>query len=89
MQDVGGLNAGGKLPAGDRRFGMADLARHCNAFYRPILERELADLAERDYVHTARLEARRVEEAAAARENCLVTDARRLKPLPVKPPAPR
>jgi CRISPR-associated protein Csm5 len=50
VQDVEGLDAGGKLPAPDRRFGMAALVRHCNAFYRPILERELAELAGRDYV---------------------------------------
>lgn len=53
VQEVAGLNAGDKLPAPDRRFGMAELARHCNAFYRPILERELADLAGRNYVDTA------------------------------------
>lgn len=53
VQEVGGLNAGGKLPAPDRRFGMAELAGRCNAFYRPILERELADLAGRDYVDPA------------------------------------
>lgn len=49
VQDVDGLNASAKLPARDRRLGMADLVRHCNAFYRPILERELFDLAGRDY----------------------------------------
>lgn len=53
VQDVAGLDAGAKLPASDRRFGMAELARHCNAFYRPILERELVDLAGRDYVDPA------------------------------------
>lgn len=53
VQDVGGLNIGAKLPATDRRFGMAELARHCNAFYRPILERELAELGGRDYVDPA------------------------------------
>lgn len=53
VQDVGGLNASAKLPAPERRFDMADLARHCNTFYRPILERELTDLAGRDYVDPA------------------------------------
>ena len=53
VQDVAGLDARDKLPATDRRFGMAELARHCNAFYRPILERELAELGGRDYVDPA------------------------------------
>jgi CRISPR-associated protein Csm5 len=53
VQSVTGLAAGDKLPAAERRFDMAELARHCNAFYRPILERELAELAGRDYVDTA------------------------------------
>lgn len=53
VQDVAGLEARDKLPATDRRFGMADLARHCNAFYRPILVRELAELGGRDYVDPA------------------------------------
>ena len=53
VQSVAGLAAGDKLPAPDRRFGMAELATHCNAFYRPILQRELADLAGRDYVDQA------------------------------------
>ena len=53
VQDVGGLNTSAKLPVPERRFGVADLARHCNAFYRPILERELFELAGRDYVDAA------------------------------------
>ncbi len=52
VQDVGHLFSASqpKLPAADRRFGIDDLIDHCNAFYRPILERELAQLGERDYV---------------------------------------
>ncbi|GMU46146.1 MAG: hypothetical protein AMXMBFR26_09280 [Porticoccaceae bacterium] len=52
VQDVGRLSgaSGAKLPAADRRFGIDALIDHCNAFYRPILERELAQLGERGYV---------------------------------------
>ena len=52
VQDVGRVSnaSGPKLPAPDRRFGVDALIAHCNAFYRPILERELAQLRERDYV---------------------------------------
>lgn len=52
MQDVGHLSGahGAKLPASDRRFGVEALIDHCNAFYRPILARELAQLGERGYV---------------------------------------
>lgn len=51
-QDVGRLPDASrpKLPASDRRLGVDALIDHCNAFYRPILERELAQLSERDYV---------------------------------------
>ena len=52
VQDVGRLPDASrpKLPAPDRRFGIDALIDHCNAFYRPILERELAQLGERGYV---------------------------------------
>lgn len=51
-QDVGHLSgaSGSKVPAPDRRFGIDALTHHCNAFYLPILERELAQLRERGYV---------------------------------------
>ncbi|MFZ5534456.1 MAG: RAMP superfamily CRISPR-associated protein [Pseudomonadota bacterium] len=52
VQDVGRLPDASrpKLPAPDRRFGIDALIDHCNAFYRPILERELKQLGERGYV---------------------------------------
>ena len=52
VQDVGRLPDASrpKLPAPDRRFGIDALIDHCNAFYRPILERELGQLGERGYV---------------------------------------
>ena len=52
VQDVGRLPDASrpKLPAADRRFGVDALIDYCNAFYRPILERELAQLGERGYV---------------------------------------
>jgi CRISPR-associated protein Csm5 len=51
LQDPGDLS-GPKLPDPDLRWSLADLAGACNAFYRPILERELADLRSRGFLDT-------------------------------------
>lgn len=49
LQDPGNLD-GSKLPDPRLRWTLGDLAGACNAFYRPILERELEELAGRSYL---------------------------------------
>lgn len=52
LQDLGGLT-GPKLPAPDLRWTFDELAESCQAFYRPILNRELRELGARGYLDAA------------------------------------
>lgn len=49
LQDLGGLT-GPKLPAPEQRWTFEEVAEACQAFYRPILERELRELGSRGYL---------------------------------------
>ena len=49
LQELGGLT-GPKLPAPELRWTFEELAEACQAFYRPILERELQELGSRGYL---------------------------------------
>lgn len=49
VQSVAGLGASARLPDADLRFGVAQIAKGCNAFYRPILENEIRLLKDRGY----------------------------------------
>lgn len=53
LQELGGLTDGEKLPDLDLRWTFEELAGACNAFYRPILERELDELKGRGYLDAA------------------------------------
>lgn len=46
-----GIQQQQKLPTPDLRWSLSDIVRACNAFYRPLLERELKMLNERSYTH--------------------------------------
>ncbi|MBB1125595.1 RAMP superfamily CRISPR-associated protein [Thiospirillum jenense] len=51
LQELGKLT-GAKLPDPDLRWRLTDIAAACNAFYRPQLDDELAQLASRGYLDT-------------------------------------
>ncbi len=52
IQSVAGLGHrhNDELPAANLRFDLARIAQACNAFYRPILDEELRQLRDRDYL---------------------------------------
>ncbi len=52
VQSLAGLDNrhNNKLPTADLRFDMRRIAQACNAFYRPILDEELRQLRNRDYL---------------------------------------
>jgi len=72
LQELGGLTDGEKLPDLDLRWTFEELAGACNAFYRPILARELDELQGRGYLDAAWAEA--IRRILAAQEPALVRE---------------